>query len=182
MFSASTLKSVLHWLECLLRLEVTWLTLMAVASCVRTQERNDVRVPEVAPNCATRCGWIANGCFCQAVTVFKGCFKTSHPKGGVLPSFLSSSYTWVVDCWSVAVRERQQPWLQVTEAGAEVLFSSPCSISCLKGRWEHSVSHLCYCWHGCSRIWRLLFFYILHNVSLFILPFCVTVEAGRVAA
>lgn len=56
MFSASTSKSVPHWLEYLLRLEVTWLTLMAVASCVRTQERNDVRVPEVAPNCATRCG------------------------------------------------------------------------------------------------------------------------------
>lgn len=29
-----------------------------------------------------RCGQIANAFICLAVTVFKGCFKASHPKGG----------------------------------------------------------------------------------------------------
>lgn len=67
MFSDSVLKTVPYWLEYLLRLEVTWLVLVAVFSCVRTQERSDVRMLEIAPNCIPGCGQIANalpGCHC----------------------------------------------------------------------------------------------------------------------
>lgn len=129
MLSDSISKSVPCWLEYLLRLEVTWLILVIVSSCVRTQERNDIRVLEVAPNCVTRCGQIANALFCLAGTVFKGCFKTSHPKAECFHlSYLHPTPGYLIAevlLWGDA-SSHDYRWLGLEQS---VLSSSPCSIS-----------------------------------------------------
>lgn len=83
--SDSKSKSVPYWLDCLLRLEVTWLSLMPGASCVGTKEREDVRMPAVAQNSVIRCGHVGNAFFAQLSLFVKGPLA-SHPKGGLLPS------------------------------------------------------------------------------------------------
>lgn len=167
-----------YWLEYLLRLKVTWLILVAVSSYVRTQERNDVKVLEVPPNCVTRCGQIANAFFCLAVTVFKGCFKTSHLRGGFFDlSYLHPSPGYLIAeglLWGNASSHDCRGWSRACclhhRAPALVLQSRQQFLTCAVPDMVVLGSE------------GFLFFYILHNVSLFILPCWVTVQAGRVAA
>lgn len=110
---------------------------MGMASDVRTEVRNDVRMPAITQNCYKM--WSHRKCFlCLAVSICKGS-SCLLPKKRVLPSPAFLSYTWRFDDCSGDAGQCLCPWLQATEAGEEVLFDH-CALSLVLGcRQEHRV-------------------------------------------
>lgn len=180
MCSVSVSKSVPCWFEYLLRLEVTWLILVVVASCLRTREK----WREGAEGCTKLCYkmWSTSKCFFFAwLSLFlKDAFRPLNQKGGCFClSYLHATPGYLIaevllwgnagshDCGS--------------QAGAEVLSSLPCSISCLMKHTGMQCFSLVLLLMWSFQDLKPFIFLYLHNISLFILPCCVTVQAGRVA-
>lgn len=150
MFPVSTSKPFPYWLEYLFRLKFPWLSLMAVASCVRAEERIDIRMPSILQNHVTEGGNHIGNAFFVPTELFVKRPLASHPKGGCFQLLPPPSGDWCLRCGT-----RLAPCLQglrLEQQGCWITVLCPFTMQMREQRASQER-----CWCRCSGLWSLSF-------------------------